>query len=108
MNWKTYSKLTDKQKEEWQFRFSKQPSRPYYAWFYISFSLLGFAFLLLSWLYFSKEKVPGYEDLRQYISLSGRIIIAGSFILLVEYLTWLAMLGWHFYKEYKWKRKIGI
>jgi magnesium-transporting ATPase (P-type) len=111
MNWENYSRLTNKQKEEYNYRFKERET------FHIgnlmvatmNLFLVVVVLLFLSYLVVTMPALEQYKSqVSLYVQSAGAMLLAVLIFVIGYIVDFVVRLSWHSYQYYKWKKENKI
>lgn len=111
MKYETYSKMSSKQKEEYNYRFDKEEFK--YAPFNLNEVILTLAlFLLFSWtivLIGINEELAEYRNnIFNIISTMFKFFMVWFYVITFNTILWTIRSCFHWYKKRNWLKERGI
>jgi hypothetical protein len=111
MNWETYKTLTEKQKEEYNYRFKERETFHISSLMIVTMNLFLVVVVLL-FLSYLVTTMPALEQYKTQVSLyvqSAGVMLLAVLIFVIGYVVdFVVRLSWHTYQYYKWQKENKI
>lgn len=114
MKWETYNKMTDSQKEEYNYRFKDQlPKAPFQSWIMTTIILwLVFGTVILAYYIAGTSTNPELTKIQPTLvksmeSFSGGVSLFTT-VFIMYLVLWIFKVIYYFYSERKWLKQNGI
>jgi hypothetical protein len=111
MNWETYKTLTDKQKEEYNFRFKDKEEIHIFSLMNSTIVLFSFVviILFLSYLITTMPALEQYKSqISSYVAMAGELFLVIAIIIIGYVIDFIVRMSWYVYQYYKWKKENNI
>jgi hypothetical protein len=111
MNWETFKILTDKQKEEYNFRFKDKEEIHIFSLINSTMVLFSFVVIImfLSYLIITMPALEQYKSqISSYVAMAGKIFFVIGIIIIGYVIDFIVRMSWYVYQYAKWQKENKI